>query len=373
MTAEKAEDKRIRQQASEWVADLAAPHADEAMTAAFERWYRADPRHADAFEHASRVFSSIVAIDDPELLALADPSTYRPGAMAQVKAWLIIGSGWRRALTVATGAVAAIGVAWVVGLSVLDGTGVQEYQTSVAEIRDIELEDGSVVTLGARSRIEVNYSADARRVTLGDGQAFFSVEKDTNRPFIVRSNGTQIQVTGSKFNVHKGPAGLRVAVEEGVVEVSVQPKQPTGPKAASFETVQRTSAANNPLVNKPAETVVPKAIVSAGEQVISTNDGELSKIKSTDAAVPPNAWRSGRLIYSDARLAELVADVSRYFDGTITLESEAVGDIRFSGVFFTSDVNRLIENLPQYLPVEADYQGDRKIVIRLRQADEPNG
>lgn len=367
MTAESADDKRIREQASEWVVELAAPHADEAMADAFERWYRADGRHADAFEHASRRFSALAAINDPVLLKLADPGTYRPDALARVKAWWATVSGWRLRwpLAAAVGTVAAVGVAWVVGLSSPAVIGIQDYQTGVAEIRDIALRDGSIVTLGARSRMEVRFEAGARLVTLGDGQAFFSVEKDPNRPFIVQSGDTQVRVTGTKFNLHKGPAGLRVTVEEGVVEVSVQPKLPPAGQVAA-------SATAKPFGREPTETVVPKATLLAGQQIVSSNDGKLENIKQTAATVPPSAWRSGRLIYSNARLAELVADLNRYFDGAITLESAAVGDIRFSGVFSTSDVDRLVENLPQYLPVEVDHQGDKEIIVRLHQTDRPD-
>jgi transmembrane sensor len=72
-------------------------------------------------------------------------------------------------------------------------------------------------------------------------------------------------------------------------------------------------------------------------------------------------------VYVDASFAELVADISRYYDGEIRLASKEVGKIRISGVFWTSKINDLIETLPQYLPVNVQYQGDHIVIIGLNQ------
>ena len=260
-----------------------------------------------------------------------------------------------------------MGVMSLVGVSMVEFSNVRTYSTETAEILEIRLADGSQVTLGARSQIDVLYSEEERRVTLLNGEAFFAVEKDKSRPFFVLSNGTQIQVVGTKFNVHKGPAGLRVAVEEGIVEVSI-PHQET-PEARVSIPADDMASLVKPDVQPTEKTEValaPKAVLAAGEQIISDQEGVLSDIKANYSTALPSAWRDGRLIYSNARFSELVADINRYYEGHIGLASKEVGDMRISGVFWTSKINDLIEALPEYLPVELQNKSDDLIIIMLR-------
>ena len=87
----------------------------------------------------------------------------------------------------------------------------------------IDLPDGSRIHLNANSEIEFprEFSNDIRLVSL-TGEAFFEIEKE-NRPFIVQSGETKIQVLGTSFNVNKKENGsLYVALVTGKVSVDTQ-------------------------------------------------------------------------------------------------------------------------------------------------------
>jgi ferric-dicitrate binding protein FerR (iron transport regulator) len=87
----------------------------------------------------------------------------------------------------------------------------------------INLPDGSTIHLNANSEIEFprEFSNDIRLVSL-TGEAFFEIEKE-NRPFIVQSGETKIQVLGTSFNVKKmGNESLYVALITGKVSVDTQ-------------------------------------------------------------------------------------------------------------------------------------------------------
>ncbi|MBL4838697.1 MAG: FecR domain-containing protein [Kordiimonadaceae bacterium] len=375
MTPQTVDCKKIRQQASEWAVLLADSEAGLELHGKFERWLMADTRHAEAYADAAQVFSVVGDIDDPALLKLADPQYAGDGIFHKISRWIVL--SWHSLISgvalpniprgVAVGLAVAMGVMSLVGVSMVEFSNVRTYSTETAEILEIRLADGSQVTLGARSQIDVLYSEEERRVTLLNGEAFFAVEKDKSRPFFVLSNGTQIQVVGTKFNVHKGPAGLRVAVEEGIVEVSI-PHQET-PEARVSIPADDMASFVKPDVQSTEKTEValaPKAVLAAGEQIISDHEGVLSDIKANDSTALPSAWRDGRLIYSNARFSELVADINRYYEGHIGLGSKEVGDMRISGVFWTSKINDLIEALPEYLPVELQNKSDDLIIIMLR-------
>jgi len=81
------------------------------------------------------------------------------------------------------------------------------------QILNYTLTDSSVITLNQHSQIACasNYGKKERRVKL-TGEAFFQVKHDTEKPFIVESNGTFIKVTGTSFNIKGGDPDSLVEV-----------------------------------------------------------------------------------------------------------------------------------------------------------------
>ncbi len=82
------------------------------------------------------------------------------------------------------------------------------------------LEDGSIVYLaaGASFLFPKSFSTDQREVHL-EGEAFFDVAKDTNRPFIIHTNHSDIEVVGTSFNIKTVVDHTEIAVATGKVEV----------------------------------------------------------------------------------------------------------------------------------------------------------
>jgi len=68
------------------------------------------------------------------------------------------------------------------------------------------LPDGTTVWLNAGSKLfyDDNFSGATREVTL-EGEGFFEVVKQPERPFIVHTSGIDIKVTGTAFNVKSYP------------------------------------------------------------------------------------------------------------------------------------------------------------------------
>lgn len=82
------------------------------------------------------------------------------------------------------------------------------------------LPEGSVVTLNKQSSIRYRkgFAGADRRVDM-EGEAFFTVAPDENKPFVVQTNGTTITVLGTSFNVKNLGGRTEVIVETGMVEV----------------------------------------------------------------------------------------------------------------------------------------------------------
>jgi transmembrane sensor len=93
-----------------------------------------------------------------------------------------------------------------------------------AQQKNVELPDGSIITLNANSQIEYKDNWDnkhPREVTIV-GEAYFKVKKNQNhhQKFIVHTNDLSIVVHGTEFNVNTRNEKTSVYLEEG--EISVQ-------------------------------------------------------------------------------------------------------------------------------------------------------
>src|SRR5262249_7420820 len=106
-----------------------------------------------------------------------------------------------------------------------------DFRTAVGEQRSLELPDGSLVYLNARSTVTLEFDDSMREIRLTEGEALFKVARDSKRPFQVRTRDALVRALGTQFNVASESSGTRVAVLEGRVQVA-SVHDPGAPKAA---------------------------------------------------------------------------------------------------------------------------------------------
>ncbi len=344
----------IEAAASEWLVKMSERALSPQERAQFEGWLAADPEHQRVYRAQQRAWIAIAALPHllDETLAGTGWSAHREGQEEDRAAALVVvrprprPQRRRRMWAVAIAAcllLAAIG-AWSRWVPMMP-FGPQVHETSIARVKDITLEDGSLITLGASSRIAVDFSAHERRVTLLRGEAFFEVARDTARSFFVVADATEVRVVGTKFDVHRGIGSVRVSVLEGRVEV-------TRARPAARPQTPRTAA--------------PKRVLGAGEAVMADGAGALAK---PDPVNLPDvgAWRSGRLVYVDARLRDIVADVNRYYGGSIEIADPRVGDLQLTTTFRADQIDDMLAVFTRALPVQATRTGHDRIVLTTRQ------
>ena len=85
----------------------------------------------------------------------------------------------------------------------------------------INLEDGTQVWVNANSQLKfpVKFKENERRVFL-EGEAYFEVSHDGNRPFFVESGGSEVKVLGTHFNINAYGKNVRTTLSSGRVQVS---------------------------------------------------------------------------------------------------------------------------------------------------------
>lgn len=197
--------------------------------------------------------------------------------------------------------------------------------------QQINLADGSVIRLDARSRVRVNFTGQSREVTMLEGRAYFTVQHGP-RPFVVRSPGGETIDLGTRFVIELGGGLTRVSLVEGKIAI-----RPAG------------SARELPL--------------EPGEVSGYTDKGAI--LAKAPARNDPIDWTSGRLKFEDTPLVEAVARLSRYSDKPILLAPDvAASNRRVTGVFFIGDSENFAATLASALDLKvvSDEDGRRHLI-----------
>jgi len=190
--------------------------------------------------------------------------------------------------------------------------------TSRETPRRILLPDGSVVTLNSHSRI--NYPVrfdDVNREVWVTGEAFFEVEPDATRPFVLTAGNARIRVLGTSFNVNAraGEPCVEVVVATGQVEVNCG---------------NNTGETEEPLILDPGE----KGILHAATH-------RLEKQLNSDPNVI--AWKTHQLVFNQSRLEEVVGDLEKVYQCNIRLADPALNDLVYTAHFDDQTIDFILE------------------------------
>lgn len=304
--------------AEDWVVRLGrSGGASRSTLAAFERWLSAAPRNLADYEAAKDLLRETRALR----AALVGELNLIPAAPAVRRRRAA--SGWMP-MALAGGlaaAVLAVVVAPPLVSHVFDPlAGAATYATAVGEIRDVTLADGSVVTLDTATVLRAKVDGRVRRLALDKGAAYFAVAHDKAHPFQVALADRQVVVTGTHFATTLRDGRARVELLEGSVEV-------TAPRAT---------------------TVVTR--LTPGEQVSFAAGGPVRREARFDPARAV-AWRQHRLVFEDAALSEVLAELGRYTDVSIRLADPALGRQRVTAMLPLKGSGSVIDRADKVLPV----------------------
>ena len=166
----------------------------------------------------------------------------------------------------------------------------------------LTLADGTEVWLNAETEIRypVQFTGDKRVVYL-DGEAYFTVAPDKNKPFTVVSTHASVSVLGTQFNFRAYP---------------------------DERDVQTTLVSGSVIMQ--SEKYKQQIKLVPGEQgVLEKNSAKLMKQEVNTYLY--TAWKDGRFAFRDARLEDLFSILSRWYDLSVFYQSPEAKDIRFTG------------------------------------------
>ena len=217
---------------------------------------------------------------------------------------------------------------------------VKEERLNVLEIPNggefqVTLADGTKVCLNAGTKLTypIAFVGKERRVHL-EGEGYFEVKRDENKPFIVEIKGMEVKVLGTSFNLRSFAADNRstATLISGKIEVKT-----------SLRRVELSP-------NQQADLLV-------GENKLD--------VREVDAAVY-SAWTKGRFVVRRERLETILDDVSRWYNVTVFYEQSSAKDILFSGIMERyADISKTLEMLEKTGKVSFIID-EQKIIVRAK-------
>lgn len=277
-----------------WFARLQDSRAGPEVRQAFTVWYDASPDHAEAYAQVCRLWQS-PALDAAlaHYAAVPLPAVRR----SPLRQW-------------AAAACLFLAIGWGLYAGGLLDRWHADYVTAAGEQRQIVLADGSRVTLNTDTALVSEFDGERRGIRILHGEAYFEVEPDRARPFIVSAQAATVRVVGTRFTV-RAEGDTRVAVESGIVAC-----------VAGNGAELRLTAGQHAAIS--AHGVEPRPAADNGAAF---------------------AWLQGRLIFRDETLSDVVAELDRYYPGMIVVADEQLGRTRITGNYKLDDPAAIIRAL----------------------------
>lgn len=196
------------------------------------------------------------------------------------------------------------------------------------------LQDGTRVSLGAKTTFyyEPDYGRSQRNVYL-EGEAYFEVENQKDKPFVVHVNGLKVEALGTAFNVmaYPGDSLFTTTLLEGSVQLSIED--------ISCQTVL-----------KPDQQLVYNR---------NKQDIQVNQVVAKDYI----AWTTGYYYFYEQTLESILHRLSYVYGITFDIRSEKLNNTLFTGTFYRGQSAKdLMEIINLSVPVKYQIE-DRHVTI----------
>jgi transmembrane sensor len=207
------------------------------------------------------------------------------------------------------------------------------------------LPDGTQVWLNSNSKLRYSneFNTESREVGL-EGEAYFDVTKDMQRPFIVHTSSLDIKVLGTSFTIKSYPQDetIEATLLKGTIEVS----RKDNPNTAR-------------VILKPNEKLVfNKLIVPSGRTNLSPDrinirtpsappDIAVNSIRKDipDSDKVETAWMYNRLVFKGDSFKELAEKMERWYNVRIAIRDSSLNNCHFGGAFAGETVEEAFKAL----------------------------
>lgn len=316
--------RRAAEQAAEWYLDQ-REGLDAAQRARFLAWLRQSPLHVAEYLGMARLHGDLngaASLDPLDIAGLTElAATERavvplrplmPRAPSTIPARRTGTPWWQQAL-------AAVAVALIGGAAFLHDTPApMDVYASAGEVRQLALDDGTLLQLDRGSAVAVQYDNKQRRFALLRGGALFDVGKDSVRPLRVSVGEQVLEDVGTVFDAHRTADGASVAVISG--EVRIWPGEPSSARTEAL------------------------ADLHAG-QYAEVSSGRLAALERRADLTQRTAWLPADIHFEHSTVAEVARRFDAYGGKPLRIDDPALAATRISGRFHARDPDAFVAYL----------------------------
>lgn len=234
-----------------------------------------------------------------------------------------------------------------------------EVATSLGARSQIILPDGTKIWLNAATRLRYDKAFnDGTREVFLEGEAFFEVKKDKNRPFIVHTSAIDIRVIGTAFNVKsykeertieatllRGKIQVMGKLREGMPDIILEPNE----KLVFTKDLGETK-------NMPSKNSSSAARNNTIYQV-----SKIFAVKN-DTSFVETSWIHNRLLFEGDTFKALAVKMERWFDVEIEIKNTEVENYRLRGAFENESIEEALKALQEIANFNYKING-KKITI----------
>ncbi len=213
----------------------------------------------------------------------------------------------------------------------------------------ITLSDGSKIWLNALTELKYpeKFGTSLREVYL-EGEAYFEIAKDKNRPFYVRTSDLNIKVLGTAFNV-------KSYADEGTIETTLE-------SGSLYISKKEEGEKKNQVILKPNQRLT--FVKSEGRIVVDDIKDKLEELeenKNTPTKTGQRSeklylskgidtklytsWKDNRLVFVDESFESLAIRMERWYNVRIIIKGDKLKQLRFTGIFENETIEQALEAL----------------------------
>jgi transmembrane sensor len=203
------------------------------------------------------------------------------------------------------------------------------FQTGIGEKREVVLGDGSRMVLNTKSTVMTKFSDDQRLVEITEGEVFFDVVKDRERPFLVCASDGEIRVVGTAFNVLNRRKKVSVGVIRGRVQVRKTGRHEYEPNG--------------------------KVMLEAGQGTSYTESGEIKPpgLRRADEVL---SWQREKLFFHSEPLSDVLRQLEDYYPVHFILEDSSIAGQRLTGTFNNRNLDEILDSIQTAFDLKTEHQ-----------------
>lgn len=203
----------------------------------------------------------------------------------------------------------------------------------------VHLPDGSTVWLNSNSKVsyQTSFSEDKREIWL-EGEAFFDVSRDEDRPFLVHTGSVTTQVLGTSFNINSFDTEDDIAVTVLTGKVQVTASDSTG----GFQTQQAT--------------LIP------GEQASFSKTDKSISVGNVDAS-QAILWKEKTLLFDKEPFSKVITKLERWYGVDIENLTESTNSCIVQGKYSNENLENVLTSLQYALGFEYKMDSQNKKII----------